>query len=58
MSEVLKSYFEKYPEKYDPIARLKARSNRIQEERNKQFEKRKRELECLTSIRQMVLQKI
>lgn len=58
MSEVLKSYFEKYPEKYDPIKRLIDNSNRIQEERNLRFEKRKKELECLTSIRQMVSQKI
>lgn len=57
MNKRLSDYFEQYPEKYVPVKRLLDRSNKIQEDRDARFEKRKKELECLTSIRQMVSQK-
>lgn len=58
MNEILSNYFAEHPEKYVSIARVIRNSNRIQAERDERFEKRKKELECLTSIRQMVSQKI
>ena len=57
MNKILSDYFEQYPDKYIPIQRLIDRSNKIQKDRDDRFEKRKKELECLTSIRQMVSQK-
>ena len=58
MNEILENYFIENPEKYLPVARILSNSRKIQEERNERFAKRRKELECLTSIRQMVLQKI
>lgn len=57
MNEILHNYFKENPERYIPIARVIGNSKRIQAERDEKFKKRREELECLTSIRQMVLQK-
>lgn len=57
MNEILHNYFKDHPEKYIPIARVIGNSKRIQMERDEKFRKRREELECLTSIRQMVSQK-